>query len=157
MATAHLQNDWSSSVFATGGHDQLGRFRDNDDTFASFGANVVKRWGAFLGGVSVEHTHFYDGTFGETANIANDVIAVRALQLDAPARISRVTPGDRRDAADGRHFSAERYSYGVVARYRAAADRLLVVHRPAAHSRQQLSSASEAGRQRPDDVARGGR
>jgi hypothetical protein len=38
MATAHLQNDWSTSVFASGGHDQLGRFRDNDDTFASLAA-----------------------------------------------------------------------------------------------------------------------
>jgi hypothetical protein len=112
MATAHLPNDWRTSVYATGGHDPLGRFRDNDDTFASIGSNAVKRWGAFLGGVSVEHTRFYRGTFGETANIANDVMLFgrynHALGPDL-----RVTPGISATLRTDEHFSAERTSVAL--------------------------------------------
>lgn len=72
-ATVHWQNDWSTSAFVNAGHDPLGRFRDNDNTFASLGTNIVKRWGAFLTGASIEHSYFFTGSFGETSNIANDV------------------------------------------------------------------------------------
>jgi hypothetical protein len=109
MATAHLQNDWSTSVFASGGHDQLGRFRDNDDTFASFGGNVVKRWGAFLGGVSVEHTHFYDGAFGATTNIANDVTLFGRYNY-VLGRDLRLTPAMGAALRLDDNFSAERVS-----------------------------------------------
>jgi hypothetical protein len=112
MATAHLQNDWSTSVFASGGHDQLGRFRDNDDTFASFGGNVVKRWGAFLGGLSVEHTHFYDGTFGATSNIANDV-TVFGRYNTILGRDLRVTPMIGAALRLDDNFSAERVSLAL--------------------------------------------
>ena len=33
----------------------------------------MKRWGALSIGISVEHTHYYDGIFGPTTNMANDV------------------------------------------------------------------------------------
>ena len=72
-ATAHLSNDWSASVFGNAGHDQLGRFRDNDNTFASYGSNIAKRWGGLLTGASIEHTYYYTGSFGQTSSIANDV------------------------------------------------------------------------------------
>ena len=73
-ATAGLAPGLSASIFANGGHPQLGSFRDNDNTFASVGGNLVKHWGAALStGVSLEHTNYYDGVFGKTSNIANDV------------------------------------------------------------------------------------
>ena len=42
-------------------------------TRSSASAAHRKRWGALSIGASVEHTHYYDGIFGETTNIANDV------------------------------------------------------------------------------------
>ena len=36
-ATAHLQPDLNTSVFVNGGHNELGSFRDSDNTFVSFG------------------------------------------------------------------------------------------------------------------------
>jgi hypothetical protein len=44
IATANLALDVSTSVFANGGHNELGSFRDNDNTFVSAGGNLVKRW-----------------------------------------------------------------------------------------------------------------
>jgi len=73
IATTNLAPDVSTSVFANGGHNELGSFRDNDNTFVSAGGNLAKRWGALSTGISVEHTHYYDGIFGPTSNIANDV------------------------------------------------------------------------------------
>lgn len=72
VATAHLMPDLNVSMFANGGHDPLTGFRDNDNTFMSFGANAVKRWGAFSVGASMEHTQFYQGAFGPPTNDAND-------------------------------------------------------------------------------------
>lgn len=82
VATAHLMPDLNVSMFANGGHDPLTGFRDNDNTFMSFGANAVKRWGAFSVGASMEHTQFYQGAFGPPTNDANDA-NLRALSLGA--------------------------------------------------------------------------
>jgi hypothetical protein len=84
----HLQPGLDASIFASGGHDPLGEFRDNDNTFLSAGANIVKRWGAFSAGVSFERTHFYDGTFEQAGNIAND-FNVFARYRWTPTRISK--------------------------------------------------------------------
>ena len=73
MATAHLQSDWTTAVFANGGHNPLGSFADGDNTLASVGANLVKHWGALRAGISLEHTRYFDDAFGRTTNIGNDV------------------------------------------------------------------------------------
>jgi hypothetical protein len=111
--TANLSSDLSTSVFANVGHPQLGSFRDNDNTFASAGGNLVKRWGAgFSTGVSIEHTHYYDDAFGRTTNVANDInlFANYRWPTNKDLKVmTGVTVTARLDDA----FAVERYSYGV--------------------------------------------
>jgi len=110
--TAHLPSGLNASVFTGGGHNQLGSFRDGDNTFASVGGNLVKRWGALITGASFEHTHYFANVFGETTNIANDTnvfaryvwIANKDIKMTSAATLSM-----RLDEA----FSVERYSYGT--------------------------------------------
>jgi hypothetical protein len=111
-ATAHWQNDWSTSAFVSAGHDPLGRFRDNDNTFASFGSNVVKRWGAFLTGASIEHTYFYTGSFGETSNVANDV-NVFARYTFSPNPDLKITPALTGTMRFDDTWAVQRYSTGI--------------------------------------------
>jgi len=112
-ATAGLAPGLSASIFANGGHPQLGSFRDNDDTFASVGGNLVKHWGAaFTTGFSLEHTHYYDGVFGKTSNIANDV-NVFANYRWAPNKDFKITPGVTVSMRLDEAFAVERYSYGA--------------------------------------------
>jgi len=73
-ARAYLQPNLTTSIYAEGGHERLGSFRDSDNTFASIGGNLVKHWGAVSTGLAIEHTNYYDGVFGATSNIANDVL-----------------------------------------------------------------------------------
>jgi hypothetical protein len=73
-ARTELPSDLSTAVFINGGHPQLGSFRDNDNTFWSGGGNLVKHWSAALStGLSIEHTQYYNGSFGVATNTANDV------------------------------------------------------------------------------------
>lgn len=65
--------DVTASLFANGGHDPPGVFRDGDATLASFGANLRKHWGQFTAGVSAEHTYFFRDNFGTLGMIANDL------------------------------------------------------------------------------------
>jgi hypothetical protein len=73
-ARAYLQPDLTTSIYTEGGHERLGSFRDTDNTFASIGGNLVKHWGTISAGMAIERTHYFDGVFGATANIANDVV-----------------------------------------------------------------------------------
>ena len=112
IATGHLQPDLTTSIFANGGHNQLGSFADGDNTFGSLGANVVKHWGALRAGVSFEHTRYFDDVFGETTNIANDVnVFTSYLWKPNPNLLIRpsATAAMRVDQA----FAVQRYSYGA--------------------------------------------
>lgn len=71
-ATSFIQPDLSTSIYTSGGHDRLGGFRDNDNTFSSFGGDIVKRWGSFRFEFGIEHTTFYNGLFDSVSSIAND-------------------------------------------------------------------------------------
>jgi hypothetical protein len=112
MATAHLQSDWTTAVFANGGHNPLGSFADGDNTLASVGANLVKHWGALRAGISLEHTRYFDDAFGRTTNIGNDV-NVFASYLWKPNPgfqiRSSATLAMRADEA----LTVQRYSYGA--------------------------------------------
>jgi hypothetical protein len=113
-ATLHLQPDVSASLFVDAGHDELGSFRDNDNTFTSFGGNVVKRWGAFSAGTSIEHTHYYDGVFGDTANVVNDVnLFARYTWLPNPDW--RIVPGATVTARFDDDLAFQRSTYTVRA------------------------------------------
>jgi len=72
-ASVMLEPQVTTSVFANGGHDPPGVFRDGDSTFASFGGSVRKQWDSFSVGTSLEHLYFYRDNFGPLSNIANDV------------------------------------------------------------------------------------
>jgi len=111
IATARLQPDLSASIFANGGHSPLGSFSDNDNTFLSFGGNLVRQWGAFRAGLSIEHTQYFDDVFAEKTNRANDVniFASYAWQPNPDLRIRpSATVAVRLDDA----LMVQRYSYG---------------------------------------------
>ncbi len=90
-ASAVLAPDLTASLLASGGHDPPGVFRDGDSTLASFGGSLVKRWGAFSAGASVEHTYFYGDSFGTLNNIANDVNFFTRYAF-RPGNDLRITP-----------------------------------------------------------------
>lgn len=73
MAVRELQPSLTTTAFVEAGHAPLGQFRDNDNTFTSFGGNIVKRWDNFSIGTSLEHTQFYSGAFDAATSTANDV------------------------------------------------------------------------------------
>jgi hypothetical protein len=112
IATANLAPDVSTSVFANGGHGELGNFRDNDNTFLSAGGNLVKRWGAVSTGISVEHTHYYDGVFGPTTNIANDVNLFAGYRW-GPNPDLKITPAVTATMRLDDTFTVQRYTYGA--------------------------------------------
>jgi hypothetical protein len=112
IATAHLAPDVSTSVFVNGGHNELGSFRDNDNTFVSAGGNLVKRWGALSTGISVEHTHYYDGIFGPTTNVANDVNLFVGY-LWRPSPDLKITPAATVTIRLDDAFVVQRYTYGA--------------------------------------------
>jgi hypothetical protein len=112
IATAQLQPDLTTAIFANGGHNQLGSFAEGDNTFASYGANIVKHWGALRAGVSLEHTHYFDDAFGSTTNIANDA-NVFASYLWAPNPNLRIRPSVRVAMRADEGFTVQRYSYGA--------------------------------------------
>jgi len=111
-ATAHLPYDWSTSLFASAGHDPLGRFRDSDNTFASYGANIVKRWGALSAGASLERTYFYTGNFGRNSSIGNDVnlFTRYGFSPNADLKITPAVVGTMRLSDD---LDVQRYSLGA--------------------------------------------
>jgi hypothetical protein len=111
-ATAHLQPDLTGSVFANGGHNQLGSFRDNDNTFLSAGANLAKHWGALRAGVSFERTHYFDDVFGPTTNIANDV-NVFTSYLWKPNPDLQIRPSASVTMRLDDALAVQRYSYGA--------------------------------------------
>ena len=111
--TVNVGSGLSTSVFANVGHPQLGSFRDNDDTFASAGGNLVKHWGAGLNtGVSIEHTHYYEDAFGRMTNVANDINLFANYRWAANKDL-RVTTAVTVTARLDEAFAVERYSYGV--------------------------------------------
>jgi hypothetical protein len=109
MAIRELQPGLTTAAFAEAGHAPLGQFRDNDNTFTSFGGNIVQRWGQFSLGTSLEHTHFYNGVFDTTSSIANDV-NVFARYVWMPGADVRVTPSATANLRLDDMFAAQRYT-----------------------------------------------
>jgi hypothetical protein len=110
IATAHLQPDLTTAIFANAGHSQLGSFADNDNTFVSAGANLVKHWGALRVGASFEHTHYFDGAFGNTTNVASDA-NVFASYLWKPNADLLIRPSATVTMRVDEAFAVQRYSY----------------------------------------------
>lgn len=112
IATAHLQSDWTTAVFANGGHNPLGSFADGDNTLASVGANLVRHWGALRAGISLEHTRYFDDAFGETTNIGNDV-NVFAGYLWKPNPDLQIRSAATLAMRADEGFTVQRYSYSA--------------------------------------------
>lgn len=110
--TATLPSGLIASVFADGGHGRLGSFLDTDNTFASAGTSIAKRWGAFTAGVSFEHTHYFEGTFGEETNIANDVNLFASYRFTPNAGL-RIRPSAVVTMRVDDMFAVQRYSAGA--------------------------------------------
>lgn len=110
MATSQLQPGLYAAAFAEGGSDPLGRFRDNDTTFASVGGDVFKRWGAFSAGVGLEHTYFYTRVFERAPNVVNGV-NVFARYAWTPNADLRITPSVRASIRFDDQFVLQRYLY----------------------------------------------
>ena len=110
-ATAHWLPDFSTSLFTDGGHDRLGGFRDTDNTFFSFGGNAVKHWSNdFLTGVSIEHTNFYDGSFGPISNTANDLNFFARYNW-RPNPDLRIVPSAGATMRLNENLAVQRYTY----------------------------------------------
>jgi len=110
--TATLPSGLIASVFADGGHGRLGSFLDTDNTFASVGTSIAKRWGAFTAGVSFEHTRYFEGTFGEETNIANDVNLFASYRFTPNAGL-RIRPSAVMTMRVDDMFAVQRYSAGA--------------------------------------------
>lgn len=112
IGSVRLDPSLSTSVFVDGGHGQLGRFSDNDNVFATVGGNVVKRWGAFAVGASVEHVNYFIGTFERTSSDANDATAF-ARYTWAPNESLKIEPLVNTTVRFDDNLTAQRYSYGL--------------------------------------------
>jgi hypothetical protein len=111
-AIAQLQADLKASVFADGGHNKLGGFRDTDNTFASFGAGIARKLGAFTSGVSFEHTYFYNGTFDSINSVANDLNLF--VRYDGrPNPNLQITPVVAAEARLDDTLAVQRYTYSA--------------------------------------------
>jgi hypothetical protein len=110
MAVHELQPGLTSTLFAEGGHAPIDQFRDADNTFASFGGNLVRRWDQFHVGVSLEHSRFYSGAFGPTTTIANDANIFTRYRWTPDANL-RITPWAMAGLRFDDTASAQRYSF----------------------------------------------
>jgi hypothetical protein len=110
-ATAHWKPDLYSSVFVSGGRPALGNFRENDNTFTSFGGDTVKQWGAFTAGAAFEHIQYYNGSFAEPANTANDFSVFMRYRWLANADL-RITPTFAATSRLDEALAVQRYTYG---------------------------------------------
>jgi hypothetical protein len=111
-ARAYLQPDLTTSIYAEGGHERLGSFRDTDNTFASMGGNLVKHWGAVSTGVAIEHTNYYNGVFGTTANVANDVLLF-ARHVWQPSQDFRLITAVNATIRLNEALAVQRYNYSA--------------------------------------------
>jgi len=107
-AIANLQSGLSSAIFASGGHEPLGSFREAGNTFASIGGNIVKRWGGLSTGVSLEHTHYYEDAFGRTASIGNEA-NVFVRQTFSPNRDWAIQPSLTANVRANEDLAVQRY------------------------------------------------
>lgn len=112
MATSYLQPGLTTSVYAEGGHDPLGRFRDNDNISANFGANIVRRWGAFSVGVALEHSYFYTGVFSRAPNVVNG-LNVFARYIWLPNNNLRIVPSANATIRFEDSLVLQRYLYNA--------------------------------------------
>ena len=110
-AIARWRPDFSTSLFADGGHDRLGGFRDTDNTFSSYGGNAVKHWSDnFHTGVSIERITFYNGSFGPIANTADD-LNIFARYNWKPNPDLRISPSVTATMRLGDDLAVQRYTY----------------------------------------------
>jgi hypothetical protein len=109
-ATAQLQQDLKASTFVNGGHNELGSFRDGENTFLSSGVSAERKFGAFSIGGSAERTHYYTGTFERTSNIAND-LNVFARYRWTPSPALKINPSLVFTTRLGDDLAVQRYSY----------------------------------------------
>jgi hypothetical protein len=83
----------SYSFYASGGFEKYPARQDSDNTFATLGTSLTKRWGHLGVGASYERNHAYDGVFGPFLYVSNDVGLFTYYSYTDAAKVVRLRPG----------------------------------------------------------------
>ena len=92
-ASGKLVPDLSYSFYASGGFEKYPFRQDADNTYASLGTSLTRRWGPLSAGVSYERNYAFDGIFGQYLYASNDVGIYSSYHWTDPAKIVRLKPG----------------------------------------------------------------
>jgi len=92
-ASGKLVPDLSYSFYASAGFEKYPFRQDEDNTFATLGASLTKKWGDAHLGVSYERNNNFDGVFGHFTYVSNDLgINGRYSYVNAADTV-RIKPG----------------------------------------------------------------
>ena len=121
-ASGKLVPDLSYSFYASGGFEKYPFRQDGDNTYASLGTSLTRKWGNLSLGGSYERNHAFDGIFGRFLYVSNDVgIYGRYSYADA-ADIVRLKPG----IAISRRFADDQSEDSFIYSFKLDAERKIV-------------------------------
>jgi hypothetical protein len=92
-ASGKLVPDLSYSFYGSGGFEKYPFRQDADNTYASLGTTLTKRWDQLSTGISYERNYAYDGVFGRYLYASNDVGIYSSYGYTDAAKIVRLRPG----------------------------------------------------------------
>ena len=132
-ASGKLVPDLSYSFYASGGFEKYPFRQDGDNTYASLGTSLTRKWGNLSLGGYYERNHAFDGIFGRFLYVSNDVGIYGRYSYANAADIVRLKPGIADLAAICRRPVGGQLHLLVQARRRAQDCREMVVDADATH------------------------
>lgn len=92
-ASGKLTPDLSYSFYASGGFEKYPFRQEGDNTYASLGTSMTKKWGNAAVGAYYERNHAFDGVFGPFLYVSNDFGVYGRYSYSNAADDVRFKPG----------------------------------------------------------------
>jgi hypothetical protein len=92
-ASGKLTADLSYSFYATGGFEKYPSRQDADNTYASLGTSLTKKWGDLALGGYYERNNAFDGIFGRFLYSSNEVGTYGRYSYTDARDVARLKPG----------------------------------------------------------------
>lgn len=121
-ASGKLVPDLSYSFYASGGFEKYPYRQEGDNTFASLGTSLIRKWGNLSLGGYYERNHALDGIFGRFLYASNDVGIYGRYNYSNAADVVRLKPG----VAISRRFADDPSEDSFIYSFKLDAERKIV-------------------------------
>jgi hypothetical protein len=121
-ASGKLVPDLSYSFYASGGFEKYPYRQEGDNTFASLGTSLIRKWGNLSLGGYYERNHALDGIFGRFPYASNDVGIYGRHNYSNAADVVRLKPG----VAISRRFADDPSEDSFIYSFKLDAERKIV-------------------------------